>query len=61
MTRPKGDFLEHAAVFAKGDLGFRATVQVIENCSWQSAPSQRSKIVDVDNPGRRDRSRSLYH
>src|SRR5438477_9214769 len=61
MTRAEGDVLKRAAVFAKCDLGFRAAVQVIENCSRQSASSQRTKILNINDTGRRDCSRGLNH
>jgi len=52
-ARAKGDVVKDAAIFAEGDFGVGAAVEVIEDDARNTALGDFAEIVDVDDGGRK--------
>ena len=52
VARPEGHVLERAAVLAKRDLAFRASVEIVEDGAGHATAGQGPEIFDADDPRR---------
>jgi hypothetical protein len=60
MTRPEGDLLEGATVFAQRDFAVGAAVQIIEHHSWHATLGHAPQVFHLDYARRCDGALHLW-